>query len=180
MGSFLSFHIKTNDKENLIFLLKELAGGVKEISQTSFPEYLYDDESSFSASEPGMLAITEKNNGWISVYHNTFAKLSHWGEFLSKTFNTVFIQITGQENSDYYYFSLYDKGELQREIETNSMDCEIIIDSGKKFSFEKQPLMIFDDPEHSFDMDTLESYCSHFGLDITLDISSRYLILSKA
>ena len=178
MGSFLSFHVKNNDKNNLALLLKELSC-TNVISENTFPDYLYDDESSFSASEPSVLAIIQKVNGWISVYHNTFEKLSHWGAFISKTLNTTFIQIIGQTTSDYYYFAMFEKGELRREIETNSMDCEVLCDKGEKFTFEKEPLLIFDDPGHFFDMDTLEDYCRHFDLDITLESSDQYLILSK-
>jgi len=176
MGTFLSFHIKTKDRDNLIHLLKVLSGTKEKVTDT-FPEYMYDSISLNENSDPSILAITLNKDGWISVHHNTFQKLHHWGEFISKTLNTTFIQIIGQTTSDAYYFLLYEGGNIRREIEV--MNSEVSLDKGQKFSFEKEPLLNdnFEDPENSFDIDSLEEYCKEFDLDLNFECD-QYTILT--
>jgi hypothetical protein len=178
MSTFLSFHIKTKaERENLTQLLKELSG-IKGRTEGVYPEYMYENISLDENADPGMLAIAESKNGWINIYHNSFQKLHQWGAFISKILNTSFIQIAGQTSSEAYYFLLYEKGALRREIEIMSMDAEVINDKGEKFPFEKE-VFFADDSEDFFDMSSLEEYCTLFGLDINSEPAGHYIILSK-
>jgi hypothetical protein len=180
MGTFLHFHVKTEDKESLIRILKERSGLENE-STILFPEYILDNPVYDMTKAPDLLAINQLQNGWISILHNGFAKLYDWGILFSKVLNTTFIQVIGQENSDYYYFLYYFKGELLREIEVDSMQLTIFTDFGKKFSFEKTPILTddFDDETNFFSIDTLEFYCKEFGVDIPALYKSQSFTLLK-
>ena len=178
MGTFLSFHIKTKDRDNLINLLKELSR-TKEKGLEIFPEYMYDNMLLNENADPNILAITSTNNGWISVHHNAFEKLHQWGEFISKMLNTTFIQIIGQTTSDAYCFLMYESGNIRREIEV--VNGEVLLDKGEKFSFEKEPLLTddFEAADNFFDIHTLEEYCKEFDLDLNYECE-QYTVLSKA
>ena len=181
MGTFLSFHVKTNDRENLIRILQERSNLIFEQSN-EFPGNILDNPIYDMDCTPDFLAVNQPLSGWASILHNGFAKLHEWGIFISAILGTSFIQIIAQENSDYYYFLYYSKGKLLRELEVDSMQLEIITDSGEKFSFEKNPVITeyFEDENNFFNTDTLESYCKEFGLDIpALYTGSNFILLKK-
>lgn len=167
MSTFLHFHIKGSNTEALVSIIKTFSD-FSLTEQTHFPDDISDNYLTSEDDDPTYLVIGESKDGWTTVYHNSFKKLNHWGQEISKTLGTTFIQIIGQTTSDAYYFSLFEKGDLLREIEVLSSEGEILIDNGEKFSFEKPVLLTddFEDPDNFFDMDTLEMYCKNFGLDI--------------
>jgi hypothetical protein len=180
MGTFLHFHIKTEDRNNLVQILQERFG-LKTKSSSPFPNDILENPVCNMDSFPDLLAIGQPLNGWISILHNGFAKLHESGQFLSQILHTDFIQIIGQENSDYYYFLYFSKGSLIREIEVDSMQLIVFTDIGEKFSFEKSPILTDDleDESNFFDVDTLEFYCKEFLIDLPALYKSSDFILLK-
>ncbi len=166
MSTFLNFFVKISGTDQLIDVLKKFSDF--DLSHESqFPQGYYHNYLSEDA-DPEYLIIERGNDGWLIVYHNSFKKLYDWGREISNSLDTSFIQIIGQTTSDVYYFSLFEKGVLRREIEVLASEGEILIDKGSKFPFEKSTLLSddADDSNGFFDMDTLEVYCMNFGLDI--------------
>ncbi len=167
MSTFLSFHVKTSDRQNLCVLLSELSGLTQKDSGHLTAEY-YERISNSTDAQPDWLLISKPENGWIHVLYNNFGKLHFWGEFISRSMHTTFIQLMGQTTSDAYYFLQYNNGALRREIDVLACDGLVLTDDGEKYPFEQDPLLP-DDPEETgitFDFDTLEMYCSHFGTDV--------------
>jgi hypothetical protein len=167
MSTFLSFHVKTSDRQNLCVLLKELSGLAQKGSGPLTGDY-YERISYSSDARPDLLLVSKPENGWIHVLYNNFGKLHFWGEFISLSMHTTFIQLMGQTASDAYYFLQYINGALRREIDVLACDGLILTDTGDKYPFEQDPLLpdMSGESGISFDFETLERYCSHAGLDV--------------
>lgn len=129
-------------------------------------------------ANPNFIAISDVQNDWISVQLNSFKKLHDWAKKISKELNTIVVQVVGQTASDAYYFLMYDKGNLRREIEIYYGELDNIIDKGEKFPFEKSSLVPLndDDYENLFDRDTLEQYCKELGFDLFSDVHQTFII----
>jgi hypothetical protein len=182
MSTFISFHIKSDNRVHIAKLLKELSH-VDEMTCGTYPTALDDNILLSDQADPTFMAVGDTHNGWTSVQLNSFKKLHNWAEKISKELDTIFIHIIGQTASDVYYFLMYDKGFLRREIEIYYGDLENTTDKGEKFSFEK-PCLIpqsDDDYKNIFDRETLEQYCQEFGFDLFFEdeFDSYYILRSK-
>lgn len=182
MSTFISFYVKSRKREELLNILKRFSS-YKIATQSEFPTEIQDILSS-EESHATCLVIVESGSEWTTVYSNSFKRLRNWGEIISQELDTTFIQTMGQTTSDVYYFLMYEKGKLIREIEVFSGEGEVQIDKGEKFSFEKAPLLSddSDDSDNFFDMDTLQHYCSQFGLDISKmfeEPQGDYIVLKR-
>ena len=147
-----------------------------------YPKELNDNILLGEYANPTFLAISDVQNGWITVQINSFQKLYDWAEIISKELNTSFIQIIGQTVSDVYYFLLYENGVLRREIEIYHGELDNITDKGEKFPFEKPSLVPINEGDYKdiFDRDTLEFYCKEFGFDLfEYPEPDLYFILKK-
>src|SRR5882724_9446269 len=136
MATFISFHIKTENRFHIAKCLQELSGAT-EMTHGIYPKELDNSILLDDKADPTFIAIGNVQNGWTSVQLNSFKKLHNWAEKISKELDTTFIHIIGQTGSDVYYFLMYDKGVLLREIEIYYGDFDNTTDKGEKFSFEK-------------------------------------------
>jgi len=181
MATFISFHIKSDNRIHITKILQELSD-VNQLIQDNYPEdfdesILFDDNT-----DPTYIVIGNVQNGWTTVQINSFKKLHNWTKKISQELNTIAIQIIGQTVSDVYYFLMYDNGCLRREIEVYHGDFDNIIDKGEKFLFERSSLIPVNDEdyEYLFDRDTLEHYCKELGFDLFYDEPpEHYYILKK-
>ena len=130
---------------------------------------------------PTYMAIGNVQNGWTTVQINSFKKLHDWTRKISKELDTTGIQIMGQTASEVYYFLIYEKGNMRREIEIYHGDFDNIIDEGTKFPFEKPSLVPINDEDYEdlFDNDTLEQYCKEFGFDLFYDEPPEYYYILR-
>lgn len=168
MATWTAFYIKTTDeagfKEKLIALT-----GISTASEGRFPtdfhsSYLIDQVS------PSYLVFTSTQPGWVTIVYNSAHKLTDWCIEISRQFSTLVIVTLAQNTSDYYYFALYDKGEMKRELEYCYSEDYIPTNFGKKFDFEAEEpgeeIEYNGDSTYLFDFDSIERYCSQFGLTI--------------
>jgi hypothetical protein len=167
MSTFLSFHVKTTDRQNLCVLLCELSGLAQKGSGPFTVDY-YERISNSTDGQPALLLVSEPQNGWIHVLYDNFGKLHFWGEFISRSMYTTFIQLMGQTTSDAYYFLQYINGDMRREIDVLVGDGLVLADEGEKYSFGQDPLFPDMDDESGtmFDFETLEMYCAQLGPDV--------------
>lgn len=132
---------------------------------------------------PSFMLVENVNNGWTGVKLNSFNRLHPWMEQISRELDTTAIHIIGQTVSDVYYFQVYEKGVLRRNIEIYHGDYDQSIDEGNKFPFEKASLIPQDDDWENFDafdIDTIQAYCKQFGFDIFNESEpGHYIILKK-
>ena len=179
MATFTSLHIQSDNRAHIAKILQELSD-INEMTHGSYPKELDENLLFDENADPSYMAIGNVQNGWTTVQINSFKKLHKWAAKISKELNTSVIQIIGQTTSDVYYFLMYDKGNLRREIEIYHGDFDNAIDIGEKFSFEKPSLIPQSDEDYQnlFDRDSLEQYCKKFGFDLFYDVQPDfYLIL---
>jgi hypothetical protein len=186
MATFISIHIKSDDKDKVIDILKKLSN----ISELTKAHNLQELDSVIiigENSDPTYLAITGVKKGWITVHVNSFKKMHLWLKTISQDLNTIAINIAAQTTSDVYYFLMYDNGSLRREIEIYYGDLENAIDRGDKFAFENKTLVPEDDDDYEnlFDLDTLNEYCIELGFALfdeevdNYEAFEEYLILKS-
>ena len=170
MATFISLHIKSDNRIHIAKILQELSD-VNQMTIGAYPKELDENILLDDKANPTYIAIGNVQNGWTTVQINSFKKLHNWTEKISKELDTTVIQVMGQTASDVYYFLMYDKGNMRREIEIYHGDFDNIIDIGEKFPFEKPSLVPANDEDykHLFDRDTLELYCQEFGFDLFYD-----------
>ncbi len=129
---------------------------------------LFDDNA-----KPTYLVFTNTQPEWIMIRHNGFKNLKNWGEELSDYFKTKVIITCAQSNASFYHFSLFDKGEMLREIEYCYSEDYKPINYGKRFDFEdEQPgtKTEYDgEIDYIFDFDNIDEYSKHFGLEVQPD-----------
>lgn len=167
MATWTAFYVKTTNgqgfKEKLISLT-----GITTVAEGRFPT---DHYASYLLNEavPDYLAFTSTQPGWITVIYNSSNKLTDWCIDISKQFNGGYCN-RGTKRFGYYYFALYDKGVLQREIEYCYSEDYIPTNFGKKFDFEEEEpgeqIEYNGGVTYLFDFDSIEKYCAHFGLTI--------------
>ena len=130
---------------------------------------------------PNYLCVGNTQPECITVVHNSFDKLEDWGILFSEKFQCKVIMVMAQSTSDAYYFALYDHSQKRREIETCYGADFAMINEGEPFDFEgpypgeKSPYTINNESEEAsylFDFDSIERYCSHFGLQLEYDYST--------
>jgi len=173
MGTWAAFFIKTNKLDRVTEKLQDLSG-IDTVSTGEFPtEDLYNNILLADNAEPTYMVFAQTQPGWVMVRHNALQNLEDWGEELSRHFQSLVIIAGAQSNADFYHFSLYEKGTLQREIEYCYGDDTEPVNEGNKFEFEgDQPgkRMEYDDEESFiFDFDSIEEYAKHFGLEVQPD-----------
>lgn len=181
MSTFISFHIKSENRIHIVKILQEL-GHIDEMTHGAYPNELDNNILIGEQADPAYMAVGNTQNGWTTVHLNSFKKLHTWAKKISKELDTSFIQISGQTTSDVYYFLLYEKGVLRREIEIYHGDFDHIIDKGEKFSFEASSLVPVNDDDYKnlFDRDTLERYCKEFGFDLFSEAEPEFYFILKA
>ena len=116
MATWTSFYIQHDDLITIEQELKELSG-IQEGSSGEFPRALDDYYLANENTNPTYLVAGKTQQDWVTVVHNSFSKLSEWGSFLSKKFQTKVIVTGAQSVSSYYYFALYENGSKLRELE---------------------------------------------------------------
>jgi hypothetical protein len=180
MATFISLHIKSDNRAHVAKLIQELSD-VNHMTYGSYPTELDENILLDENANPNFIAIGDVENGWISVQLNSFKKLHDWTQKISKELNTSVVQVIGQTASDAYYFLMYDKGTLRREIEIYYGELDNIIDKGEKFAFEKSSLVPLndDDYENLFNRDTLEQYCKELGFDLFNDVQPEFYYILK-
>lgn len=138
----------------------------------------FDDGYLDNASLPNYLLVAKTPDGWVRVHYNSFGGLGDWDTMLSKEFNCKLIMVSAQTTSDVYEFSLYDKGEVMREIIVCYGDDVEAINDGDRFDFEDKEILEPGDDEDEdklfFDLDALEYYCKQFGLNIREPLTGRH------
>ncbi|MFL9483385.1 hypothetical protein ACI6Q2_11455 [Chitinophagaceae bacterium LWZ2-11] len=182
MSTFISFHIKSDDRNEIANLLQELSGVEQITEDVSYPNDLFRNILMVENADPSFLAVGNVENGWTTVYLNSFKKLNNWAQKISQRLDTTFIHVIGQNTSDVYYFLVYESGELKREIEVYHGDLENVIDKGDRLWFEKESLVPLheEDYDNLFDIDTIEQYCKEFGFQLFPEVQPKcYLILRK-
>lgn len=180
MATFISLHIKSDNRIQIAKVLQELSG-INQVTQGPYPKELNENILLDENANPTYIAIGNVQNGWTTVQINSFKKLHNWTEKISKELDTAVIQIMGQTVSDVYYFLMYDKGTMRREIEIYHGDFDNITDKGDKFSFEKSSLVPANDEDYKnlFDRDTLEQYCKEFAFDLFYDEPPEYYYILR-
>lgn len=180
MATFISLHIKSGNRIRITELLQELSE-IIEIAQGPYPKELNSNILLDDASGPTFMAVGHTDNGWTAVHLNSFKKLHDWAEAIAKALNTTVIQIIGQTVSDVYYFLMYEKGLLRREIEVYHGDMENLTDRGEKFRFERTSLVPVSDEDYEnlFDRDTLEAYCKEIGFDLFSEVEPEFYYILR-
>jgi len=180
MATFISLQIKSDNRAHIAKLLQELSD-INEMTHGSYPKELDENLLLDENADPSYITIGNVQNGWTTIQINSFKKLHKWVEKISKELSTSVIQIMGQTASDVYYFLMYDKGILRREIEIYRGDFDNTIDIGEKFSFEKPPLIPQSDEDYQnlFDRDSLEQYCKEFGFDLFYDVQPDFYFILR-
>jgi hypothetical protein len=176
MSSLLYFHLKTSEVNNVVTALKNLTG-IQQAEKGEFPINFHREILQNIDTDPNYLVVFANGSEWTTVAINSFKKLHKWGEQLSAELKTVFVQTTAQNTSDAYYFLMYDKGQLKREIEVNHGYEEDIVDLGEKLPFEHEVIhQVADDEDDCifFDWDTLEYYCKQLGFQFIPDDEGNY------
>lgn len=180
MATFISLHIKSENRVQIAQLLQELSN-IAEVYQGIYPKELDSSILLGDNTDPTFMAVGNVQNGWTTIHLNSFKKLHSWIETISKRLDTSVINIMGQSTSDIYYFLLYERGVLRREIEIYYGDLNNAIDKGEHFSFEKPSLIPVDDEDYEniFDMDSIERYCKEFGFDLFSEHEPDFYIILK-
>ncbi len=185
MSQWAGIFIETDKIDLVSEQLKQLAG-ITTSTRGEFPfadlysNVLLDDD------RPTYLIVAQTQPEWITVAHNALRNLEDWGKELSNHFQTRVILASAISTNMFYHFSLYEKGEMLREIEYCYLEDYTPINLGTKFEFEnEQPGTKHEyDGEISFtfDSDSIEEYSKHFGLDVkpNFDIVKEWIILKKA
>lgn len=152
MATRIGFYVKTNQINDLIDKIQSFTN--TKLDFTS--KYPLDFHKNFQyKSLPNYFLISQTQEDWVTVLFNSFDKLQNWCEVLSKEFATDIIVLFIQTTSGYYYFALYQKGVLRREIECCEGDFSI--NFGDIFPFEE---------EYAFYPDYADAikYCEYFSL----------------
>ncbi len=174
MSTWTQFYVETDNKSMIVGMLKSLTG-ISEESLGAYPEDMYDNYLFNEDAKPSYLAIASISPHWITVSHNSFNRLTDWGEILSKKLDTKVIVTIAQSVSDGYYFSMYDKGKMVREIEVCYSEDFKPKNFGQRFAFEnEQPGSKTEyggEIEYYFGFEEIEDYCRHFGLAIQNNFS---------
>lgn len=181
MATFLSLHIKSDNRMHVAKILQELSNVNQmtygDLSDKYGKNLLFDENA-----DPNYMLISDVQNNWINVHINSFKKLHKWVEVISKELDTSVIQIMGQTVSDVYYFLMYTKGVLVREIEVYHGDFENMVDVGERFNFQKTSFIPLNDEDWTdlFDRETLEKYCKELGFDLFHENNQEpFFILEK-
>lgn len=171
MSTWIKFYIKTNDYQGVIDQLKSFIS----VETQSISKFPLDHHGSFliDGTLPNYLVIGTTEPEWITVIYNSSSKLEVWGTDLSKKFETIVIVTMAQSVDSYYYFALYEKGELMRELEYCYSDDMEPTNFGNKFSFEREEpgekVEYEGEISYLFGFENIEEYCKHFGLTIQVD-----------
>lgn len=172
MGTWTRFYINSSDIEKLTANLIELTK-IDQISTGEIPEDYNDSFLLDETLNPNYLMFAMIQDNWITILYNSGSKIEDWAKILSKKLNCNLIVTIGQNTVDYYYFSQYNKGIKQREIEVCYGDEIDEINIGEPYDFEdiKPGEKHEDDGEitYLFDFDSLSKYSQHFGLEIESD-----------
>ena len=168
MATWTKFYVNTADVQGLTARLKSLSG-IATATYSSFPK---DHYASFLMGDPlpSYLVFTATQPRWVTVVYNSAHKLPDWCKQLSSEFKTKVIITMAQSVSMYYYFALYENGELKRELEyCYSEDLEPV-NFGEPLACEQgatlKVVQTEEADDDSFDFDDIEKYCEHFGLTI--------------
>ncbi|RXK81280.1 hypothetical protein [Filimonas effusa] len=162
----LHLHVKTMEGDKLLLLLHELTG-IKETVQTRSACIEKEDLLAGTDCDPDYLVITQSEEDWYCIRHNTFKKLYHWGQLLSRALDTLFLQVAYRSTDSYSYFLAYKRGVRIREIEANRLSEIPLLNEGILFPFEDphaDGVSGFD--IRMFDRDSLEDYCIECGVDL--------------
>ena len=163
----LHFHIKTSDSSKLYLLLKQLTG-INECVRQKSPCIEKCHLLSDSNADPDYLIVSRSAADWYCVRHNSFKKLHHWGNILSKELDTLFIQIAYRCSDRYSYFLAYSSGMRVREIEANGASEIPLLNEGVLFPFENPHADgVYGCDLTLFDQDSLADYCIECGIDIS-------------
>lgn len=182
MGTWTSFYLQTRNAEAVAAKLGALCPDLTISTPADFPADMGDYQLLSNEREPNYMAVCNTQGDWTTVVHNSFSKLETWGSQLSRELDCCVIMIMAQTVTDSYYFAMYEKGNLRREIETcYSTDFEEV-NTGEIFHFEgpSPGIKVNLDGEESyiFDFEAMEEYCSHFDLRIYEDYSAhRWTVL---
>lgn len=168
MGTWTRFYINTSDIEKAKEILMDISN-IKNSVEGNFPDDFNDSFLLNEKSKPNYLVFGEVQNNWITVLYNCANKLNDWGEKISKDLNCKLIVTIGQNTVDYFYFSQFNNGIKEREIEVCYGDDIEPINFGIPYEFEEnEPGMRHEDDEevsYLFDFDSIEKYSQHFGLE---------------
>lgn len=84
MATFISLHIHSNSLGHITKLLQSLSDA-DEMIYSSYPEKEIEKILPNVKSDPTCIAFREIENGWTTVYTNSFKKLNLWSETLLHT-----------------------------------------------------------------------------------------------
>lgn len=172
MGTWARFYINSSNIEkvttNLIELTKIDKIRIGEIPEDYNDSFLLDD-----TLNPNYLVFSMDQDNWITIIYNSGSKIEDWAKTLSEKLNCNLIVTIGQNTVDYYYFSQYNKGVKQREIEVCYGDEIDEINFGEPYDFEDvkpgEKQEYDGEISYLFDFDSLSKYSQHFGLEIESD-----------
>lgn len=172
MGTWARFYINSSNIEkvttNLIELTKIDKIRIGEIPEDYNDSFLLDD-----TLNPNYLVFSMDQDNWITIIYNSGSKIEDWAKTLSEKLNCNLIVTIGQNTVDYYYFSQYNKGVKQREIEVSYGDEIDEINFGEPYDFEDvkpgEKQEYDGEISYLFDFDSLSKYSQHFGLEIESD-----------
>ena len=167
MEFLLHFHIKSNQKDELIRLLENYSG-ISSIVTSERTDDLLDNILSDTDADPDYYVINCSSPSWYSVECNSFKKHHELGRLISEKLATLFVQTLYCSLGKYAYFLVYDKGSMIREIESTDESSIPRINRGIVLFFESKET----DGERindirMFDLDSIADYCLQIGIDIS-------------
>lgn len=183
MATWTSFYIQYDDLTAIEQELKELSG-IQDAFSGTFPNDLHEYYLANENTNPTYLVVGKTQEGWVTVVHNSFSKLSEWSTLLSQKFETKVIVTGAQSVSSYYYFALYENGLKLRELEFCYSDDFKSVNFGNRLWFEGEEPGTkeeFDgEIEYFFGFEDIDNYCKQLGLTIQLSYSEfTWLTLKK-
>jgi hypothetical protein len=167
MHFIIYFHLQECNKNALISSIQKCSG-ITCLKKRRNTDDLLDNILADVDAHPTYLVINQSSTNWHSVECNSFKKLYEWGEFLSATLNTLFLQTVYSSVNNYAYLLAYEKGKKKREIESMGKSTIPLTNEGELFPFEESDT----DGERAnklrmFDLESLSDFCCNLGIDLT-------------
>lgn len=182
MATWTRFYVNSSISEKVTNILKDLSG-IAESSNGSTPEDFHGSFLMDEKANPNYIVFSEIQQKWITVLYNSGSKVENWAQQISQELNCNVIVTIGQNTADYYYFSQFYNGDKKREIEVCYGDDIETVNFGVPYDFEEEEpgeRQEYDgEVSYLFDIDSLERYSQHFGLEIQSDWDSETWTILK-
>jgi len=117
MSAWTAFYIQTSNVEKVEKTLIQLLEG--STFRVKHQQAYQDLPSKWKQPEgvPEFMAIGQEQDTWVTIWHNTFDKLEHWGSYIAEIFDSTVIITSAESVSMWTYLARYQSGKLTKETE---------------------------------------------------------------